>query len=108
MPKSPITSRTAPDVAAIVTAELHGLPTGRTVRNDNAAHIFLDHVDGLAQWLHATGGYTTRRDASPGVVLWTLVTHTEPLPDGTATPVLVHFPALDIEEVDQDLVDALA
>jgi len=108
MPKNPITSRTAPDVAAIVTAELHSLPTGRTVRYDNAAHIFLDHIDGLAQWLHATGGYTTRRDAGPGVVLWTVVTHTEPLPDGTATPVLVHSLALDTEEVDHDLLNAVA
>ncbi|MCX4885941.1 hypothetical protein [Streptomyces sp. NBC_00847] len=108
MPKSPITSRTAPDVAAIVTAELLGLPTGRTVRHDNAAHIFLDHVDGLAQWLHATGGYTTRRDAGPGVVLWTLITHTELRADGTATPILVHAPALAIDLAPDELLEARA
>jgi hypothetical protein len=99
---------TDPTEAAQVTADHHGLPTGRTVRYDNAAHIFLEHIDGLAQWLHATGGYTTRRDAGPGVVLWTLITHTELRADGTATPVIVHAPALAIDPVPTELIDAVA
>ena len=99
---------TDPTTEAQVTADHHGLPTGRTVPYDNAAHIFLDTVDDLAKWLRATGGYTTRRDAGPGVVLWTLITHTELRADGTATPVIVHSLALDTEEVDYALTDAVA
>lgn len=99
---------TDPTQAAQVTADHHGLPTGRLTAHDHAAHIFLDHVDGLTQWLHATGGYTTRRDAGPGVVLWTLITHTDLRADGTATPVIVHAPALTTDQIPHDLIDAAA
>ncbi|MEU5043227.1 hypothetical protein [Streptomyces griseorubiginosus] len=99
---------TDPATAAQTTADIHGLPTGRLTTRHTEAHIFLESTDGLLKWLDATGGYTTRRPAGPGVVMWTLVTHTEPHPDGTATPVLVHSLALDTEHVDDDLTNAAA
>lgn len=99
---------TDPALAATVTADNHGLPTGRTAAYDNAAHIFLDHTDGLVAWHDALGGYTTRQEAGHGVVLWTLHTSTEPRGDGTRTPVLVHALALDHELVYDALTAALA
>jgi hypothetical protein len=97
-----------PITAAEVTATTHTLPTGRITRYDNAAHVFLDNLTGLAQWLEATGGYTTCRPAGPGLVAWTLITHTEPRGDGTATPVLVHAMALASESVPDALATAAA
>ncbi len=99
---------TDPITATQVTADHHGLPTGRLTSRDTTAHIFLESLNGLLMWMAATGGYTTRRPAGPGVVMWTLVTHTEPRADGTATPVLVHSLALDTEDVDHHLTDSAA
>ncbi|MFD5848331.1 hypothetical protein [Streptomyces chartreusis] len=99
---------TDPITAAQTTADLHTLPTGRLTRHDGAAHVFLDDINGLVQWLVATGGYTTCRPAGPGVVLWTLITHTEPRSDGTATPILVHSLALAAELVPDELTTAAA
>ncbi|MGW2520526.1 hypothetical protein ACWC09_26625 [Streptomyces sp. NPDC001617] len=99
---------TDPIAAAQVTADTHGLPTGRLTSRDNTAHIFLESLNGLLKWMAATGGYTTRRPAGPGVVMWTLVTHTDTRADGTATPVFVHSLALDTEDVDIDITNAAA
>lgn len=97
-----------PTIAAETTAALHALPTGRIGHHAGTAHVFLDNPHGLAQWLDATGGYTTRRDAGPGVVMWTLHTHTGPRGDGTTTPILVQCLALAETWVPERLTDALA
>lgn len=97
-----------PTTAAETTADIHGLPTGRIGHHAGTAHVFLDSPYGLAQWLDATGGYTTRREAGAGVVMWTLHTHTPTRGDGTATPILVHSLALEGAWVPERLTDALA
>lgn len=108
MAKSPLTARTAPDVAAIVTAELHSLPTGRITQRNSAAHIFTADIDELRPWLTARGGHVTRQAAGLGVTLWTLHTTTEPRSDGTTTPVLVHALSLTHEGIHPDLLNAVA
>ena len=101
-------SRIDPADAATVTADLHNLPTGRVSAQDGTAHVFADDTDSLVEWHDALGGHTTRRDAGPGVVLWTLHTATEPYGDDSRTPVLVHTLALDHEPVYEALTTALA
>lgn len=97
-----------PTTAAETTAAVHALPTGRTAHRAGTAHVFLDSPHGLAQWLDATGGYTTCRPAGTDVVLWTLHTHTGIRGDGTATPILVHTLALEGVWVPERLTAALA
>lgn len=103
-----IAFRTDPALAATVTADLHGLPTGRLTTRDTAAHAFVDEPADLTAWLTARGGYTTRERAGGGVVLWTLRTTTEPRADHTTTPVYVHVLVLDEEQIPAELTAALA
>lgn len=97
-----------PADAATVTAEVHGLPTGRLYNRPAAAHAFVDHLDDLTAWLTARGGYTTHERLAGGLVLWTLRTHTEPREDHSTTPVFVHVTVLDEEPVPYELTAALA
>lgn len=99
---------TDPATAAETTANTHGLPTGRIGHHAGTAHVILDNPYSLAQWLDATGGYTTRHQAGPGVVVWTLHTHTGPRSDGTTTPILVHSLAMEGVWVPERLTAALA
>jgi hypothetical protein len=99
---------TEPTTAALVTADLHGLPIGRLIARNDAAHIFTDDIRHLHAWLTACGGYTTRERAGLGVTLWTLRTHTEPRSDGSRTPVLVHALALNEEPIHPDITESVA
>jgi hypothetical protein len=99
---------TDPVAAAQVTADLHGLPTGRLTARNTAAHIFTADLADLLAWRTALGGDVTRQRAGGGVTLWTLHTHTEPRSDGTHTPILVHSLALTHEPIDPALSDAVA
>ena len=101
-------SHTDPTLAATVTADHHGLPTGRLTARGPVAHIFTADIDDLAAWLTARGGYTLRQAAGSGVSQWTLHTTTEPRDDGSTTPVLVHALHLDDEPVLPGLHFALA
>jgi hypothetical protein len=99
---------TDPTVAALVTANLHSLPTGRLIARNGAAHIFTADVHELRAWLNALGGYVTRERAGLGVTLWTLRTHTEPRSDGSTTPVLVHALTLAEEAIHPDITESVA
>ncbi|MFD1278056.1 hypothetical protein ACFQ51_56910 [Streptomyces kaempferi] len=63
-----------PTVAARVTADLHGLPTGRLTARDTAAHIFTADIHELRAWINALGGFVTRQRAAA------------PSPSGRSTP----------------------
>jgi hypothetical protein len=97
-----------PTVAALVTANLHGLPTGRLTARDTAAHIFTADIHELRAWINALGGFVTRQRAGGAVTLWTLHTHTEPRSDGSSTPVLVHALSLASEDVHPDITESVA
>lgn len=103
-----VTYPITPADAATVTADLHALPTARTVSRDNTAHVFVTTLDDLTAWLDTCGGYTTRDRAAGGLTTWTLRTHTGPRSDGSRTPIRVHATALDEEPVPDDLTNALA
>ncbi|MEU7338639.1 hypothetical protein [Streptomyces sp. NPDC007074] len=97
-----------PITAARVTADLHGLPTGRLIARDTAAHIFTADVYELRAWINALGGFVTRQRAGGAVTLWTLHTHTEPRSDGSTTAVLVHALSLADEDIHPDITEAVA
>ena len=103
-----ITATVNPTDAAQVTADHHGLPTGRLTAHNSAAHIFTADLADLLAWRAALGGTVTRQRAGLGVTLWTLRTHTEDRSDGSHTPILVHSLALTDEPVDHALSDAIA
>ncbi|GAX57237.1 hypothetical protein [Streptomyces olivochromogenes] len=100
--------RTDPAIDAQVTADLHGLPTGRITARDTAAHIFTADIHELRAWINALGGYVTRQRAGGAVTLWTLHTHTELRSDGSSTPVLVHALSLAGEDIHPDITEAVA
>jgi hypothetical protein len=94
-----------PAVKAEVTAEYNGLPHGRITEHDGAAHVFTAGLDDLALWFMALGGRITHQPAGTGVVLYTL----HALTDRTSgAPVEVHALALDTDQIDADLTDAVA
>ena len=97
-----------PADAATVTADLHGLPTGRLTSRGTAAHAFVDTIHDLTAWITARGGYTTRERAGGGLHLWTLRTSTEPRDNGDTTPIFIHVTVLDEEPVPKALTAALA
>ncbi|WP_051713632.1 hypothetical protein [Streptomyces sp. NRRL WC-3626] len=92
------------DEAALVTADLNSLPTGRLAAREDTTYIFADMHELLA-WLRALGGHVTHQAAGDGVTLWTLHTHTEPRRDGSRTPVLVHALAMTTELVPAAITD---
>ncbi|WP_328545415.1 hypothetical protein [Streptomyces europaeiscabiei] len=92
-------------VKAEVTADYNGLPHGRISDHDGAAHVFTTGLPELTAWYLALGGRITRQPAGPGVVLWTLDTRTSRT-DGAS--VRVHALALDTDQLDADLADAVA
>ena len=91
-------------VKAEVAADLNGLPHARIAEHDGAAHVFTTGLDDLTAWFMFLGGHITRRTAGPGVVLWTLTTR---IGDVYATPVHIHAPALDADQIDDALTAAI-
>lgn len=101
----PSTRRISPAIQAEVTADLNGLPRGRITSQGTEAHVFTAGLDDLTAWWLALNGRITCQDAGPGVCLWTLHTDTD---HGNGTPVHVHALALDTDQLDADITDAVA
>lgn len=91
-------------VKAEVTADLNGLPHGRITQHDDQAHVFTIGLAELELWFIALGGHITRQPAGEGVVLWTLTTDTD---HGHGAPVRVYAPALDTDQIDPSIADAI-
>lgn len=91
-------------VKAEVTADLHGLPHGRITDRDGEAQVFTTGLADLELWFLALGGHITRQPAGSNAALWTLHTHTD---HHNGTPVAVYALALDTDEIDPGLADAV-
>ncbi|MFB7738267.1 hypothetical protein ACFC08_28540 [Streptomyces sp. NPDC056112] len=94
-----------PAVKAETAADWNGLPHARITEQGNEARVFTNGLDDLTAWFLALGGRITCHDAGPGTCLWTLHTNTD---HGRGAPVRVHALALDTDQLDADIADAVA
>lgn len=92
-------------VKAEVAADLNGLPHGRITDRDGEAQVFTTGLADLELWFLALGGQITRQPAGRKAALWTLHTNTD---HGNGVPVAVYALALDTDQIDASLTDAVA
>jgi hypothetical protein len=91
-------------VKAEVAADYNGLPHARITAQGAEASVFTAGLPELELWFLALGGHITHQSAGPGVVAWTLHTDTD---RGHGAPVRVHALALDTDQLDPALADAI-
>jgi hypothetical protein len=100
---------TNPALAALVTADTHGLNTAHLITaREGQAHVFVADLNDIRPWLNELGGHITRQPAGPDMEMWTLRTHTDFRSDGTSTPILMHALSLIGQSVHPDIVNAAA
>jgi hypothetical protein len=91
-------------VKAEVTADLNGLPHGRITDRDGEAQVFTSGLRDLEVWFLALGGHIARQPAGNKAALWTLRTNTD---HGHGVPVAVYALALDSDQIDPSIADAV-
>jgi hypothetical protein len=99
---------------AQVAADRNALMHDRITEHCGVAQVFTARLTDLESWYIALGGRITRQFVTKaggvtpeptGLVLWTLHTDTD---HGNGAPVAVHALALDTDQIDADLADAVA
>lgn len=93
-----------PAIKTEVAADHNGLPHNRITEQGTEAHVFTTGLDDLIAWFMALGGRITCEPATTGVCLWTLHTDTD---HGNGATVRVHALALDTDQIDADIADAV-
>lgn len=88
-------------------ADHHALPVGTLTARSERVLVSCSSVHDLTTWLTVLGGAVTVTPDGTGLELWTLRTHTPPLPDGRRTMIWVSASTLDGELVDAELRAAI-
>ncbi|MFE9812361.1 hypothetical protein [Streptomyces sp. NPDC005548] len=98
------TRRLGPAVKAEVTADYNALMHTRIAEHQGTALVFTTSLHDLESWFLTLGGRITHQTAGPGITLWSLHTDTD---HGEGAPVTVHALALDTDQIDGDIADAV-
>lgn len=98
------TRRLGPAVKAEVTADYNALKYTRITEHQGTALVFTTGLHDLEAWFLALGGRITHQPAGPGITLWALHTNTD---HGNGAPVTVHALALDTDQIDPGIADAV-